>query len=80
MSIETLRHWLLACTLINAVMLTLWGGIFLLAHDWIYKRHGKWFKLSVERFDSIHYAGMTFFKLCIFVFNLVPYLALLFVS
>ena len=79
MSIETLRHWLLACTLINAVMLMLWGGMLILAPAWIYKKHGKWFKLSVERFDAIHYAGMTFFKLCIFVFNLVPYLALLFV-
>jgi len=80
MSIETLRHWLLAGTWINAVMLMLGGGMFIFAHDWIYKKHGKWFKLSVERFDAIHYAGMTFFKLCIFVFNLVPYLALLFVA
>ena len=80
MSIETLRHWLLACTLINAVMLSLWGGMFIFAHDWIYKMHGKWFKLSVERFDTIHYSGMMFFKLFIFVFNLVPYLALLIVA
>jgi hypothetical protein len=32
--------------------------------------------LSVERFDAIHYAGMLFFKICIFLFNIVPYFAL----
>ena len=80
MSIEMIRYWLLACGLINMGILVLWGMMFLFAHDWIYKRHGRWFKLSVERFDAIHYAGMTFFKLCIFVFNLVPYFALLIVA
>jgi hypothetical protein len=37
---------------------------------------GKWFKLTVERFDAIHYAGMAFFKIGIFLLNIVPYLAL----
>jgi hypothetical protein len=49
---------------------------FTLAHDWMYKIHGKWFKLSVDKFDTIHYAGMAFFKICIFLFNIVPYFAL----
>lgn len=38
--------------------------------------HRRWFELSKERFDAIHYAAMTFFKLSVFVFNLVPYLVL----
>jgi hypothetical protein len=53
---------------------------FTLAHDWIYQFHGKWFKLSVANFDAIHIAGMTFFKICIFLFNIVPYVALLIVG
>ncbi len=80
MSIEMIRHWLLACGSINMGVLTLWGMMFILAHDWIYKRHGKWFKLSVERFDAIHYSGMLFFKLFIFFFNFIPYFALLIVA
>jgi hypothetical protein len=47
-----------------------------LAHDFVYRLHGKFLQLSVERFDAIHYAGMAFFKMSIFVFNVVPYLAL----
>ena len=80
MSIEMIRHWLLVCGLINVVMLTFWGVFFIFAHDWMYSYHGKWFKLSVEKFDAIHYAGMMFFKLCIFVFNIIPYFALLIVA
>ena len=80
MSIEMIRNWLLACGLINMGMLMFWGVMFIIAHDWIYKMHSKWFKLSVEKFDSIHYAGMAVFKLCIFVFNFVPYFALLIVA
>ena len=80
MSIETIRHWLLACGLINVGMLTLWGMMFIFAHEWIYKKHSKWFKLSVEKFDAIHYAGMAFFKTFIFAFNFVPYFALLIVA
>jgi len=47
-----------------------------LAHDWTWRLHSRWFNLSVERFDAIHYAGIAYFKLTVFVFNLVPYLAL----
>jgi hypothetical protein len=42
----------------------------------MYRFHSKWFKISVEKFDDIHYSGMAFFKIAIFLFNLVPYLAL----
>jgi len=47
-----------------------------LAHDFIYRIHRQWFNLSMERFDAIHYALMGFFKLCIILFNIVPYVAL----
>ena len=77
MSVELIRDVLLWCGVINMGMLLWWLGAFLVAHDWMYRIHGKWFKLSVEKFDSIHYTGMLLFKLAIFVFNIVPFLALL---
>jgi hypothetical protein len=80
MSIEMIRNWLLVCGLINIGMMMFWALMFIAAHDWIYKMHTKWFKLSVETFDSIHYAGMAFFKLVIFLFNFVPYFALLIIA
>ncbi|NQV01647.1 MAG: hypothetical protein HQ542_03305 [Bacteroidia bacterium] len=76
MTIDTVRDALLWCFVINMGLLLWWFLFFTLAHDWIYRFHGKWFKLPVEKFDAIHYAGMAFFKICILVFNLVPYIAL----
>jgi hypothetical protein len=76
MTVEIVRDALAWCAVINMGLLLWWLLFFTLAHDWVYRFHGKWFKLSVERFDAIHYAGMAFFKICIFLFNLVPYFAL----
>ena len=80
MNIELLREILGWCTLINFGLLLWWWLFFILAHDWMYRLHSRWFKLGVEQFDAIHYSGMAIFKLVVFVFNAVPYLALLIVS
>ncbi len=76
MTIDMVRDTLLWCFIINMGILLWWFLFFALAHDWVYQFHGKWFKLSVDKFDAIHYAGMAFFKICIFLFNIVPYFAL----
>ena len=76
MTIDLVRDALLWCFIINVGILLWWFLFFTLAHDWVYQCHAKWFKLPVEKFDAIHYAGMAFYKLCILVFNLVPYFAL----
>jgi len=59
----------------------MWWFLFILfAHDWTYRLHSSWFKLSVEQFDSLHYVGMALFKMAILFFNLSPYLALVIIS
>lgn len=80
MEVPAIREFLLWCTAINLGLLLYWWLMFVFAHDWILAFHGKWFRLSVERFDSIHYTGMAAFKILIFVFNLVPYFALVIVG
>ena len=77
MTIESVRATLGWCTLINMALLLWWFVFFWLAHDWLYRFHGRFFQLSLETFDSIHYLGMAFYKIGIFLFNLVPYLVLL---
>ena len=76
MSIELVRGALAWCAAINIVLLLWWFLFFNLAHDWTYRVHSKWFNLSVDKFDAIHYAGMARFKMSILLFNLVPYFAL----
>jgi hypothetical protein len=48
----------------------------MLAHEWMYLYHGRWFRRSAQQFDMLHYAGMSIFKLGIILLNLVPYFAL----
>ncbi|MFH1645194.1 MAG: DUF6868 family protein [Candidatus Omnitrophota bacterium] len=76
MAVEFIQKVLLWSFIINIGLLLWWFLFFVLAHNFIYKMHSKWFKISVEQFDAIHYAGMAYFKIFIFVFNIVPYFAL----
>ena len=76
MTIEVIRAALGWCSIINMGLLLWWFLVITLAHDWVYQFHGKWFKLSVDKFDEIHYTGLAFFKIGIFFFNIVPYFAL----
>lgn len=76
MAIETLRGMLLWCALINYGALLAWFALFTLGHDWLWRLHGRWFRLSPAQFDEVHYAGMALYKLAILFFNLVPWLAL----
>lgn len=76
MNTEILLQWLGWMTVINVGLLLVWALAFVWMHDWIYRIHGRWFKLSPERFDAIHYGGMALFKMSMVMLNLVPYLAL----
>jgi hypothetical protein len=76
MSIETLRSFLLACTVINYAILMVWFLAFMMAHDTLHRLHSRWFRLSADQFDAIHYAGMAIYKIGILLLNLAPYLAL----
>jgi hypothetical protein len=71
-----IKDFLLWCTCLNYALLLVWAGVFVFAHDWMYRLHGRWFKLSVETFDGIHYAGLAIYKIGILLLNLMPLVAL----
>jgi hypothetical protein len=76
MSLEIIRSALAWCLVIDLGILVFWFLVFAAAHDLIYRIHGRWFAMPVEKFNAIHYETMALFKLGILLFNLVPYLAL----
>jgi len=76
MTPEIIRDTLGWCAVINYGLLLWWFSAFTLAHDWMYRLHRRWFDLSVETFDAIHYGCMGIFKVGILLFNLIPYIAL----
>jgi hypothetical protein len=76
MDVSSVRDFLLWCLVINYVILLWWFGAFVFARGWLYRLHSRWFRISEERFDAIHYAGMAAYKIGILLFNLVPFVAL----
>ena len=76
MELDFWRQFLLYALFVNYSILIFCFLIIVFAHDWVKQLHGKWFQLSDSTFDAIHYAGMALYKIGIFLFNLVPLLAL----
>lgn len=76
MSIDGVREVLLWCAAINYGLVLFWFLLFAGAHDWMQRLHGRWFQLSIERFDTVQYTGMAIYKIAILLFNVVPYVAL----
>ncbi len=76
MPLETVRAMLGWCSVINIGVLIFWFLMLAFAHDWAYRVHRKLFKISLETFTSVQYAGGLFFKAAVFLFNVIPYLAL----
>lgn len=76
MTIQVFKELILWTTVINYLVLIIWFGVFSFAHQWLYDLHKRWFKLSLEQFDTIHYTGMAIYKIGILLFNLVPLIAL----
>ncbi|MES2627058.1 MAG: hypothetical protein V4628_17355 [Pseudomonadota bacterium] len=75
-----LREFLLWSTAINYGILFVWFTVFVFAHNWIYSMHSRWFKLSIESFDSLNYAGVAIYKIGIILFNVVPLIAMFIIS
>ena len=76
MNITNIRKALLRCAVINYAILLIWFVALITAHDWIYQMHSRWFKLSPEQFDFLHYQAMAIYKIGILLFNIVPFFAL----
>ena len=80
MNLDFWFRFLLSSVLINYIILMIWFLAIIFARDWIKQVHGKWFNMSDETFDAIHYGGMAIYKIGILLFNLVPLIALYFMD
>jgi hypothetical protein len=76
MTVETLRSALLWCSILNYVMLLIWALASFFARDWLHRLWRHFFKLSSEQFDMLNFAGLTAYKLGIFLFNIFPCISL----
>ena len=80
MDIYSIRAFLMWCTILNVGLLVLSSLMCICAGDWMYRIHSKLFSISRETFNVAIYSFLALYKLLIFVFNLIPCVALSLVS
>lgn len=80
MGTEAARNFLLVCTVVNYGILLVWFLVFVFEHDVMLRIHGRWFHLSRDQIDALHYARMSIYKIGILLFFLVPFVVLSFVG
>ena len=76
MTSAILLDFLLWCAIVNYAVLIGWFLAFVFAHGSLYRLHAKWFRLSENQFDVVHYSGMAAYKIAALSLNVVPYVAL----
>ena len=76
MNPDIIKELFLYSLAFNYVILLIWFGVFSFAHDWLYRLHSRWFFISRENFDALHYAGMAFYKIGLLLLNIAPLVAL----
>lgn len=80
MTIAVLKSFFLWCLLLN-VGFFLAAFVFLkFGEDLVFHVHGAWYDISKEQVRGSMYTMMAVYKMMITAFNLVPYLALLFLG
>ena len=76
MDIMNLEAFFLWSFIVNYSILLVWFLMILFASDFVYHLHKRWFHVPREKFNSINYMWMGFYKLSIFLFNFSPYIAI----
>ena len=77
MNIDIVIDFFKWCSIINFSLLALSAIILPLAQDFIYAIHSRlWFSGSRQEHKQIIFKVFAYYKIIVFVFNIVPYIAL----
>jgi len=72
---EAIEKITVSCFVLGMALLLLWFFPCTLAGDWMYRIHAKWFDVTEHEVAVIHYSGLMFTKILVFLFLLLPYIA-----
>lgn len=67
---------LIRCFVLSICLVLLWFVLYLLAADWAYSIHSRWFEISRYDFDVMCYYGMGITKIASFLFFLLPFISI----
>jgi hypothetical protein len=74
--LDAIAKVLIRCFLMGVVVMLVWVGFLVLAGDFAYNVHSRFISLSREQFNCIQYAALAITKGCIFLYFLLPYIAI----
>lgn len=80
MTIYQIRDILMWCSVINVALMIVMFLILWLGRSWVYKMHSKMFPITESQFNAIAYSFLGVYKLVIYVFNIIPWIAVCIVS
>lgn len=75
MTIYQIRDFLMWCSIINVALMILMFLILWLGRSWVYKVHSKFFPVTESQFNAIVYSFVGVYKLFIYFFCIIPYVA-----
>lgn len=78
--LNAVRQILIWSLVVNYVILLVWFAAIVFGHDRVYRLHTRWFHLSRESFDAIHYGGMAVYKIGTLLLNVAPLVGVLIAS
>ncbi len=76
MSIQILTKFFMWCTILNAGFMLLSFVMVTFMGDIAYRIHSKWFPMPRETFNVVIYSFIGLYKILVFVFNIIPWIAL----
>lgn len=82
MDIAMLTKFFMWCTILNVGLLVLsfLVAAFGFGSDFVYRMHSKWFPMPRDTFNRVLYLLIGVYKIFVFVFNLVPWVALVIIK
>lgn len=80
MDIEMLTRFLMWCTFLNVGLLVLASLMMAFVGDFVYRVQSRWFPMSRQTFNVVLYSFIGMYKIVVFVFNVIPWLALLIIG
>jgi len=78
MTLTILRDFFMWSAIVNYAVLLVWFLAFVCAKPSLRRLQARWFQLSENQFDVIHYSGMAVYKIAVLALNVAPYVALRF--
>ena len=80
MTIYEIREVLGWCSLINVALMVVMFLILWLGRSWVYKMHSRMFPITESQFNMAIYSFLGAYKLLVYMFNIIPWIALCIVT